>query len=131
MNRHRHTAECYASNATGPLAYTPCREDGLDRNLINMKRVDFEESQRAHDVVKGLTLICPWEAPERLPVYFTCVVPFVPLAFRTEWHPTTNTGPFRTLHRGAFASEAEAIEWGKAHLGGCPYSVREIDPNQD
>lgn len=68
MDRHRHTAECYASNVFGPLAYTPCRDDGHDRNLTNMKRVDYDEMQRAHDIVKGLTLICPWTSPERLPV---------------------------------------------------------------
>lgn len=50
---HHHGIECYARNATGPLAYTPCREDGLDRNLRNLKRVDFGERAR-----KGLTLIC-------------------------------------------------------------------------
>jgi len=52
MKPHWHTIECYARNAIGPLAYTPCRADGLDRNLKNLKKVDF------HHDCKGLTLTC-------------------------------------------------------------------------
>ena len=51
---HKHTIECYAKNAAGPLAYTPCRPDGLDRNLKNLKVIDFKEGTG----LKGLTLIC-------------------------------------------------------------------------
>ncbi len=50
--RHKHSIGCYASNFRGPLAYTPCREDGLDRNLTNLKIVDFSHT------CPGLTLIC-------------------------------------------------------------------------
>lgn len=63
--------------------------------------------------------------------YYTCIVPYVGPEHATQWHPTTNVGPFATLSRGAFATESDAIAWGKAHLGGCPYSVREIDPNAE
>lgn len=52
MKGHRHTIQCYAYNATGPLAYTPCRADGLDHNLKNLKEVDF------HHGCKGITLMC-------------------------------------------------------------------------
>jgi len=55
--KHVHTIDCYASNDLGPLAYTPCRTDGLDRNLRNLKEVDFvampNETRK-----KCLTLIC-------------------------------------------------------------------------
>lgn len=51
--KHRHTVDCYARNATGALAYTPCREDGLDKNLKNLNPADFEEGHR-----QGLTLVC-------------------------------------------------------------------------
>lgn len=52
--KHLHGIDCYAKNARGPLAYTPCRQDGLDRNLTNLKAVDFEAGQGRG----GLTLIC-------------------------------------------------------------------------
>lgn len=57
---HRHQIDCYAVNASGPLAYTPCRKDGLDRNLQNMQRVDYEALQRVRptECVRGLTLVC-------------------------------------------------------------------------
>lgn len=51
---HEHTIDCYARNATGPLAYTLCRADGLDRNLLNLKPIDFHPNQ------KGLRLVCPY-----------------------------------------------------------------------
>lgn len=61
--KHEHTAECYASNASGPLAYTPCREDGLDRNLHNMRPMDLTAAQLRNDgVARGLTLICDRKA---------------------------------------------------------------------
>jgi hypothetical protein len=59
--KHRHTIACYASNETGPLAYTPCRADGLDRNLRNLNPVDFWTDQTGHYPHKGLTLICKLE----------------------------------------------------------------------
>lgn len=54
MSKHQHTVDCYAKNATGVLAYTPCREDGLDRNARNLNLVDFEAGLG----LRGLTLIC-------------------------------------------------------------------------
>jgi len=51
---HKHTVNCYARNATGPLAYTPCREDGADRNLQNLKEVDFNAGLG----LRGLRLVC-------------------------------------------------------------------------
>jgi hypothetical protein len=54
MRYHEHSIDCFARTADGqPLAYTPCRADGLDRNLVNLKTVDF------YPECKGLTLICP------------------------------------------------------------------------
>jgi hypothetical protein len=38
---HEHTAACFAANASGPLAYTPCRADKRDRNLLNMNSADL------------------------------------------------------------------------------------------
>jgi hypothetical protein len=55
--------------------------------------------------------------------YFTVLIPWVPAAYATEWHPTDPTGPFATLSRGCFATQEAAIEWGRAHLDGSPYSV--------
>ncbi len=55
--------------------------------------------------------------------YYTLHIPFVPREFATVWHPTEATGPFSVLTRCALPSEAEALAWGKAHLGGMPYSV--------
>ncbi len=58
--------------------------------------------------------------------YFTIVIPYVPPAFQTEWHPDCPTGPFSTLTRGNFKTVEEAINWGAAKLRGTPYSIREI-----
>ncbi len=59
MNLHEHTSDCYEKwPHGGGLKYTPCREDGLDKNLHEMRTIDFESLQRAQDVVRGLTLTC-------------------------------------------------------------------------
>ena len=58
---------------------------------------------------------------------FTIVVPYVHHAFRTQWHPTQSDGPFAVLCRGAFATEAEAIEWARVNLNGTPYSVKRYE----
>jgi len=60
--------------------------------------------------------------------YWTLVVPSVPSAFATEWHPTETErgGAFDPLTRGAFATEEEAIVWGREHLAGLPYSLKLI-----
>ena len=50
---HIHTKECYLCDNQG-LVYTPCRADGLDRNLRHLKDVDFYAGFGR----KGLTLIC-------------------------------------------------------------------------
>ncbi len=64
---HRHTIDCYERNDHGPLAYKPCREDGLDRNLRNMNSVDYEAEQRVTPMqgVKGLTLTCSVSAQSK------------------------------------------------------------------
>jgi hypothetical protein len=54
MTKHKHGIACYARNASGPLAYTPCREDGLDRHLTNLNEADF----KAGTGLRGLTLVC-------------------------------------------------------------------------
>lgn len=56
--------------------------------------------------------------------YFTLVIPYVALSVRTEWHPTEPTGPFKTLTRGNFKTELEAIEWAQKKLNGTPYTVQ-------
>ncbi len=53
---------------------------------------------------------------------FTVLVPFV-AKNATKWHPTTTVGPFATLTRGAFKTEAEAHTWARENLGGHPYEV--------
>ena len=58
--------------------------------------------------------------------YWTVIVPPVPVQYRTSWHPTERFGPFAVLSRGAFPTEAEAIEWGQKHLNGTPYTVRQV-----
>jgi len=63
--------------------------------------------------------------------YWTVVIPYVSARFATKWHPTENVGPFRTLTRGAFPTEEQAIDWARAMLGGTPYSVRFIDPEAE
>ena len=65
---------------------------------------------------------------ETVSSYFTILVPWVAPEFRTEWHPTEKTGPFAVLSRGAFKTEDEAVRWGRAKLGGNPYSVKEVVP---
>ena len=60
--------------------------------------------------------------------YYTVVIPWVPAGYRTEWHPDTAVGPFSTLTRGAFETVEGAIDWARAHLGGAPYSVKEVQP---
>lgn len=66
---------------------------------------------------------------ESMTTYYTVVVPWVGSG-ATQWHPTDKTGPFCILTRGAFETEAEAIDWGREHLNGCPYSVKRIGPTQ-
>jgi hypothetical protein len=71
-------------------------------------------------------LVMAWEVGR----YWTLVVPYVAPQFATEWHPTEATGPLSTLTRGAFASLDEAIQWGRDHLKGTPYTVREVAPGE-
>lgn len=58
--------------------------------------------------------------------YWTVIVPSVPPEERTEWHPDRRGGSFDPLNRGAFATEREAINWARAHLGGAPYTLRYV-----
>lgn len=75
-------------------------------------------------IEKGLPVETPVNAPAS---YFTVVIPYEPSVLkRTEWHPSTEKGPFSVLARGAFPTEALAHAWAKEHLGGTAYSVRAI-----
>lgn len=58
--------------------------------------------------------------------YFTVIIPYTEIGM-TEWHPNTPEGPFSTLSRGAFLTEAEAITWATDRLNGQPYSIRFVD----
>lgn len=62
-------------------------------------------------------------ATRAIPTYFTCIVPYVPAAYQTEWHPTEAAGPFSVLTRGAFPTVEAAIDWARTHLGGTPYRI--------
>lgn len=44
----------------------------------------------------------------------------------TKWHPTSKSGPFSQLSRGAFRTEEEAKHWGDEHLEGQPYEIKHI-----
>jgi len=59
--------------------------------------------------------------------YFSVSVPWVPIKYRTQWHPDTAVGPFSVLSRGAFPTMDEAVEWGRTHLEGAPYTIAEIN----
>ena len=50
---HKHGKDCYLRAGWG-FAYTPCRADGLDRNLTILKEVDFSREIAR----KCCTLIC-------------------------------------------------------------------------
>ena len=56
--------------------------------------------------------------------YWSVIIPHVPAPYRTQWHPTESTGPFRELSRGAFRTQVEAIRWAQSHLDGTPYSLQ-------
>ena len=66
---------------------------------------------------------------ETLKPYFTIRIPWAPYGFRTKWHPTENTGPFKVLCRGSFHTMVEAIQWAKDNLNGTPYNIRYVDSN--
>lgn len=55
--------------------------------------------------------------------YYTVIVPWSDRP--TIWHPTERIGPFTTLSRGAFATEAAAHDWA-TRLAGEPYTVKLI-----
>lgn len=83
---------------------------------------------------------CPFEdehededesADDTVTAYWTVIVPYVPREFATEWHPTEPDGPFGLLNRGAFPSEADAIRWARAHLGGAPYTLKRCDNGEE
>ena len=57
--------------------------------------------------------------------YFSVLVPYVPAKFATKWHPTSETGPFSVLSRGAFKTFDEAVSWARKNLEGLPYEVKE------
>jgi hypothetical protein len=70
--KHKHTIDCYATNATGVLAYTPCRNDGLDANLANLNPADFRSSVVSCN--PGLTLLCTHlNVPSELDLCPTCL----------------------------------------------------------
>ncbi len=66
------------------------------------------------------------ETPLNIVSYWTIIIPFVPKKFQTEWHTNDPEGSFKTISRGTFDTEEDAIQWGKDHLNGCPYSLREV-----
>lgn len=49
------------------------------------------------------------------PDYYTIAIPFT-AQHATEWHPTTDSGPFAVLTRGAFHTLSEARAWGIKYL---------------
>lgn len=63
--------------------------------------------------------------------YYTVLVHWVPDQYRTTWHPTQQHGPFSTLTRGSFDTVEQAIEWGRKHLYGTPFTVKHVDTSKD
>lgn len=59
-------------------------------------------------------------------VYWTVIIPYVGLTRGTKWHPTEGEGPFSTLSRGAFDTEAQALAWAEEHLPGHSFTLRRI-----
>ena len=59
--------------------------------------------------------------------YFTVRIPHVE-AGATQWHPTTSTGPFSVLSRGAFKTAKQARAWADKHLNKRPYGVVQVKP---
>lgn len=55
-------------------------------------------------------------------MYFSVLVPWSDAP--TKWHPTSKSGPFSVLTRGAFSTEDAAHAWAKNNLEGHPYEVR-------
>ena len=62
--------------------------------------------------------------PELYLRYYSVIVHYVEPRLATVWHPTESTGPFATLSRGAFRTEAQAEQWAQDHLQGTPYHIR-------
>lgn len=58
---------------------------------------------------------------------YTVLIPYVPAPYRTQWHPTTASGPFSRLTRGSFETVGEAIEWARKNLDGTPYEIKEFE----
>jgi hypothetical protein len=82
----------------------------------------------ADEIDDGVARGCPVcantaDAPAPAPGYWTVVIPYVAEG-ATEWHPTTPTGPFATLSRGAFRRITDAIVWAVTKLRGAPYTLR-------
>lgn len=63
--------------------------------------------------------------------YYSVVIPWVPRAHASPWHPTEKEGPFSTLTRGAFRSWAEAKHWAASHLGGTPYTIVKTEATKE
>jgi hypothetical protein len=59
--------------------------------------------------------------------YYTVRIPYT-LAGATEWHPTTSTGPFSVLTRGAFKTAKAARAWATKHLGRTDVGRRSVKP---
>jgi hypothetical protein len=66
--------------------------------------------------------------------YFSVLIPFV-LKDPSRWHPRTSVGPFSTLSRGAFSTEAKAHAWAQHNLEGHPYEVKrygdDVEPTSE
>lgn len=57
--------------------------------------------------------------------YYTVSIPYT--SYRNEWTPTTATGPFSDIQRGAFQRVEQAHEWADKHIPGRRYGIRRID----
>lgn len=96
--------------------------------LVNGVAQEFDSAFVAKDLIDQCAEEADMDGAEvtEIAPYWTVIVPSVPAALRTPWHPTERGGKFDPLTRGSFSSEEEAIGWAKEHLNGMPYSVREI-----
>ncbi len=65
---------------------------------------------------------------ETAETYFTCIL-FFTVDHHTEWHPTTEHGPFSKLSRGSFETSSQAHDWAASHnVHPSTYIVVEVKP---
>jgi hypothetical protein len=58
---------------------------------------------------------------------YTIILPYVAPEVSTQWHPTVAVGPFSTLQRGNFTTQADAVAWARKNLNGAPYTIKQIE----